>query len=306
MTKFPTALGPGDLPPEVRAFHQAGALADNSRSAYWSDIQRFLDWGGNIPAEPKQVAGYLAAHSQSHKVSTLTRWIVAIGRAHTNQALVDPTRSPIVRVFLRGLRQQQGNNTRQVKALFAVDVIAMASACGTRLKDVRDKAILLIAFAGALRRSECVNLAIADVNEISQGLAICVHEQEGSTRPMRTVVVPFARGWICPVRAWRKWLEASGITSGMAFRGISRHGELSPRGLTPHGMALIIKERVQSIGLDPNLYSGHSLRSGWIETASREGIPSRIIRQHTGQGRLSVPESPDGTPPLMAEVPSIL
>lgn len=138
-------------------------------------------------------------------------------------------------------------------------------------------------FAGAFRRSELVALEVADLRFTSEGVLIHVRysktDQEGEGR---TVAIPFARGSVCAVRALQRWLEVGGITTGRVFRGVDRHGNVAARGLDPHSVARIVKIHVAQIGLDPDLFSGHSLRAGLVTSAAKAGVSAWKIRQQTG------------------------
>lgn len=258
------------------------ALSENSRRAYRSDLNHFLAWGGTIPATPEQVTLYLAAHGQQHSAATLSRRLVSIGRAHTSMGLPSPAHTDLVRATLRGIRRTIGIFQRQVAPAVKEDVLAMvAGLCGT--KGIRDKALLLIGFAGAFRRSELVGLTVADIEYVKQGLLVHIRfsktDQEGQGRK---IAIPHARGAVCPVQSLQQWLEVSGINGGPIFRSITRHGVMSNTPLTPQAVALIVKERASSAGLDPTKYAGHSLRAGLVTSAAMLGVSSWKIRQQTG------------------------
>ena len=146
---------------------------------------------------------------------------------------------------------------------------------------VRDRAILLLGFAAALRRSELSALDVADVVETAEGLRIVVGrsktDQEGEGR---TVGITYgANPPTCPVRAWRAWVQRSGIKDGPAFRRLS-HGRLMPERISGDGISRMVKRRAKAAGYAPELFSGHSLRSGFATTAARAGVAEhRIMRQ---------------------------
>ena len=269
------------LSSEVRGYLQS-SLSDNSRRAYRSDLNHFLSCGGSIPATSEAVAEYLAAHADQHSPATLCRRLVSIGKAHTSQGYSSPTDSDLVRATLRGIRHSHGSAQRQVAAALKEDVLAMVSGL-SGIKGVRDRALLLLGFAGAFRRSELVSLNVADIAQTNQGVIVQVRfsktDQEGRGRK---VAIPFARGVVCPVLALQQWLDDSGIADGAIFRGVDRHGVISDKRLTPQAVALVIKERAKAAGLDPANYSGHSLRSGLVTSAAMAGVSSWKIRQQTG------------------------
>lgn len=269
------------ISPEVSDYLRA-SLSDNSRRAYRTDLNHFLAWGGTIPASPDIVAQYLADHAGQHAIATLARRLVSIGKAHTTQGMSSPTDTELVRATLRGIRHTHGSAQRQVAPAVKEDVLAMVARLeGT--KGIRDKALLLIGFAGAFRRSELVSLTVGDIEHAKQGLVIHLRwsktDQGGRGRK---VAIPFARGAVCPVVALQEWLEASGISEGPVFRPVNRHGAIADAALSAQAVALVVKERAKAVGLDPERYAGHSLRAGLVTSAALLGVSSWKIRQQTG------------------------
>ncbi|MGD0944928.1 MAG: tyrosine-type recombinase/integrase [Acidimicrobiales bacterium] len=148
----------------------------------------------------------------------------------------------------------------------------------------RDRALLLLGFAGALRRSELVGLDVADLTEGTDGLTVRLRrsktDQEGAGR---TVGIPYGSNPVtCPVRAWRVWLELSGISEGPAFRPVDRHGHIGTTRLSSQAVALVLKRRAACAGLDPGEVAGHSLRAGLATSAAAAGVPERVISEQTG------------------------
>ncbi|MDH2915845.1 MAG: site-specific integrase, partial [Gallionella sp.] len=151
------------------------------------------------------------------------------------------------------------------------------------IKGARDKALLLMGFAGAFRRSELVSITVEDVSFVDQGMI--VHLKRGKTDQAgkgRDVAIPYMRGMCCPVKAIQEWLAISEISSGAVFRRIDRHGNLLEQRLSPQSVALLVKQRIMAIGKDDRLYSGHSLRAGWVTNAALSGASAWKICQHTG------------------------
>lgn len=274
-------IGQPSISPEVSDYLRA-SLSDNSRRAYRSDLNHFLEWGGTIPASPEMVAQYLAAHGELHAIATLARRLVSIAKAHTTQGMPSPTDTELVRATLRGIRHTHGSAQRQVAPAVKEDVLAMVAGLHG-MKGVRDKALLLIGFAGAFRRSELVSLTVADIEQAKQGLVVHLRrsktDQDGRGRK---VAIPFARGAVCPVVALQEWLEASEILEGAIFRPVNRHGVIADVALSAQAVALVVKERARVVGLDPERYAGHSLRAGLVTSAAQLGVSSWKIRQQTG------------------------
>lgn len=269
------------LPSNVREYIRA-ALSENSRRAYRADLNQFLAWGGAVPASPEMVARYLAAHAGHHAIATLARRLVSIGKAHTTQGHPSPVDTDLVRATLRGIRHTHGSAQRQVAPAEKEDVLSMVAGLAG-IKGIRDKALLLLGFAGAFRRSELVGLTVADIEHAKQGLIIQLRfsktDQEGWGRK---VAIPLGRGVVCPVLALQEWLAVSGITEGAIFRGVNRHGAISASAMTSQVVALVVKERAIAVGLDPDRYAGHSLRAGLVTSAAKLGVSSWKIRQQTG------------------------
>ena len=258
------------------------AVSDNTRKAYQADLEHFMDYGGTIPSTPEIISQYLAKHAISHKAATLSRWLVSINKAHTSQSLLSPTSSDLVKATLRGVKRTVGTQQRQVSPILKNHLLEMVVNL-SGLKGIRDRALLLIGFAGALRRSELVGLTFNDIEFVEQGLI--VHLRQSKTDQIgigRKIAIPFARGNVCPVLAFKTWLKESKIIEGPLFRPITRHGRIEKTNLSTHAVAIIVKERVKAIGLDVSKFSGHSLRAGLVTSAAQAGVSSWKIRQQTG------------------------
>ena len=169
------------------------------------------------------------------------------------------------------------------KPLVKEDLFAILAATADTLKDARDRALLLVGFAGGFRRSELVALNCSDVEHVRQGIVVHVRrsktDQEGVGRK---IGIPLGRTRWCPVAAFEEWLARSGIEDGSVYRPVDRHGNLLSGRLSGEAVALIVKERVSAVGLNPQEYSGHSLRAGLATSAAAAGASSWKIRQQTG------------------------
>jgi integrase len=182
-----------------------------------------------------------------------------------------PTDDERVRATVRGIRRSLGAAPSKKIPATAERVIGMAPLAGTRLAAVRDRALLLIGFAGAFRRSELVALNADDIKETAEGLRVTVRrsktDQEGHGQ-----VIAIPRGVIaCPVAALNAWLEAAAITEGPVFRPIAKGGRIQATRLTDRRVADIVKAHARRAGLDPKLFAGHSLRSGFLTSAAARG-----------------------------------
>ena len=258
------------------------AIADNTRRAYQQDLKDFLLWGGVVPCSPETLAAYIADRAQTFSVHTITRRVVGIGRAHVSQGFADPAKTDLVRTVLRGVRRVKGSAQRQVDPLLKSDVVGIMSKM-EGIKGHRDRALILLGFAAALRRSELAALDFQDIEFVREGLV--VHLRRSKTDQIgegRKIGVPWGRSSACPVKAVEKWLEISKIESGPIFRAINRGGKVGQAQLSSQSIALILKGYARDIGLNPANISGHSLRSGLVTSAIQAGVAVHKIQQQTG------------------------
>ena len=261
---------------------QAG-IASATKRAYRADLDHFEAWGGTIPATDAQVAAYLADHAAVLKVSTLTRRLAAVSIAHDARDLPNPVRTPLVRATMRGIRREHGAAQHQAKPLLREDLFVVLGAMGDRLKDLRDRALLLIGFAGGLRRSELAAINLIDFERVREGIILTIRRSKTDQDGVgRKIGIPFGRTIHCPVRALENWLSAARIEDGPVFRPVDRHGRVSASRLSGEAVSLIVRDRMAAAGFDPTGYSGHSLRAGFATSATRAGVSTFKIRQQTG------------------------
>ncbi len=259
------------------------SLADATRTAYRVDLERFLNWGGSVPTTDLQIATYLADHAATHAPATLTRWVASIAKGHRAAGFQSPTGSELVRATLQGIRRSHGAAQRQAKPLLRDDLFSVLDATGSDIRDVRDRALLLLGFGGGFRRSELVGLEVPDLEQVRQGLVVTLRQsktdQEGAGRK---IGIPLGRTRWCPVAALTRWLDIAGITEGPMFRPVDRHGNIGAGRLSGEAVSIVIRERVAAAGIDPSGYSGHSLRAGFATSAAQAGVSTLKIRAQTG------------------------
>jgi integrase len=259
------------------------SVSDNTRIAYESDLKHFMAWGGTLPAAQAMIASYIAAYAGVLSVATITRRVATLSKAHQAMGEQNPCLAALVKATLRGLRRKQGTAQKQAKPLLKELLFAILDAMGNSMKDVRDRALLLLGFAGGFRRSELVGLDVADIETVRQGIIITLRhsktDQEGAGRK---IGIPHGRTKHCPVAAVTAWLERSKITQGAVFNPVTRYGHLQPVRLSGDAVSEIIRERLAAIGMDTNGYSGHSLRAGFATSAAQAGVSTFKIRAQTG------------------------
>jgi len=274
---------------------RAAEFARSSRSAateraYRSDWTDFSGWCERaglspLPAAPATVGAYLSARTGELKVATLHRRLAAITAAHRMAGLGLDGGHPAIARVLAGIRRAYGTRQQAKTAILTEDLRRVVRALPTTLAGIRDKAVLLVGFAGAFRRSELAALDLGDISLSNAGLTITIRrsktDQEGAGRQ---VGIPRARktSVTCPVAALESWLnERTELTNSDAlFLGVF-HGRLMGR-LSGQAIAEIVKRAVNRVGFDPSKFAGHSLRSGFATSAARGGADLASIMQQTG------------------------
>lgn len=267
----------------ARSYHDA-AKAPATLKAYRNDWACWSSWCERqgccpLPADPRAVALYIADLAGVKAVATIQRRLTSISVEHKAAGHDSPTKASVVTATWKGIRRTFGTAQNQKAPARTQEVRAMVATLGDGPGGIRDRALLLIGFAGALRRSELVALDVDDVLEREDGLVVTLRrsktDQEGAGVELG---VPFGSDpATCPVRALRRWYEASGIEAGPIFRPVTRHGVIGEARLTDRSVALVVKRTAERAGLDPVQFAGHSLRAGLITSAAEAGVQERHI-----------------------------
>lgn len=291
--------------------YSAAAQSEATTRSYDSDIRHFKLHGGTVPATPTMVAEYLACMAGTLAVATLQHRLIAIHRAHTDRGLSSPVVESLVKRTMQGIRRTLGVKQRRVTALVKDDLLEMMVHVDQQMpmRAARDKALLLVGFAGAFRRSELVALRVEDISKFDSGLELLLRrsktDQEGAGR---TVFIPHASGNRCPVKALEYWLGLAGIEDGPLFRPINRYDQVvGAKALTPQSVALIVKASVRMMAGDEaaKLVAGHSLRAGYCTEAAIVGLQPYQIREQTGH-RSDVTLARYIRPVAKRKIPSLL
>ena len=273
----------------------ARSRAPATLRAYRSDWADFVLWCDSVglealPAGAGTVAAYVAELADPgddrapRAVSTIERRLAAIGQAHTVAKQANPAREPLVAETMKGIRRTLGVAQDHKRGLTPADLRAMVAGLGDRLIDHRDRSLLLVGFAGGFRRSELVGIDVDHVAEHPEGLLVAlVRSKTDQEQAGRRVEIVYGNSAdTCPVRAWRRWLEESGIGDGPAFRPVDRHGNISANRLSAQAVGIVVKRHTARLGHDTRDFAGHSLRRGMATTAARNGAAERTIMRATG------------------------
>jgi site-specific recombinase XerD len=290
----PHALeAPRDLVGEARGYLDA-AKSDATKRAYESDWAHFEQWAKDhqaqaLPASVETVAEYITDLAAVAKVSTLERRIAAITHFHKTSGAESPARSTPIRTLMSGIRRTKGTKASEKKPVLTEDLRTMLEELPDGNLGIRDRALLLVGFAGGFRRSELVSLDFEDLDFKRAGLAVTLRrsktDQEGEGR--KVGINYGSNVETCPVRSLQAWLEHAAIDSGAVFRSISRHGKIDGR-LTPQSVALVVKRYAAAVGKDPAEFGGHSLRAGLATQAAESGASERSIMNQTGHKSLKI------------------
>lgn len=277
--------------------YAAKSRADNTKRAYETDLRHFTAWCDEqgreaLPATPQTVASYIGALADNgYKPATITRRLASISQAHQLAGYESPTKVEGVRTVLKGIRREH-TTVQDQAAPVTIDVLRrLVDVLPDDLLGQRDRALLLIGFAGALRRSELVALQVEDVQFVNAGMLITLKRSKTDQEGQGTIkgIAFGTKPTTCPVRALKAWLKASGITEGPIFRPLDRWGKLCKttekrpnEQLSDRAVARVVQRTAVAAGVDLGHLSGHSLRAGLITSAAIEGATETEIMRQSG------------------------
>jgi integrase len=278
----------------ARAYVQA-SRSNRTREAYRAQWGAFERWCRRhaldpLPASPETVALYLSARAQEgRKVATLALALAAISQAHQLAGHDSPRSSRAVREAFKGIRRTHGSAPSQKAPVLAGQLRTMVGALPATLGGARDRALLLVGFAGAFRRSELVALEFTDLEFSNDGLTITLRRSKTDQEQIgRKVGLPYgSAAGTCPVRSLQHWLALAGIAEGIVFRSVDRHGNLGGV-LGGRDVARIVKRTAVAAGFDAADLAGHSLRAGLATSAAKAGKAAHAIMKTTGHRSIAM------------------
>ena len=255
--------------------------ANNTLRAYQSDFRDFSIFCTKngfsfMPTQPKIIALYITHLSKSFKFSTLKRRIASISVIHKLKGHYLDTKHPIIMENLLGIKRTLGSRQKAKKPILINDLKLIIKVIDE--DKIRDKALILLGFAGGFRRSELVNVYFQDIDFVPEGVKILIRRSktdqsgEGSIK----AIPYFENQEFCPVIALKNYLNKKFSNSDKSQKDVKIF-EISDK-----SVALIIKRYAEKAGLDSSKYAGHSLRSGFATTAAELGAEERNIMAMTG------------------------
>lgn len=292
-----TKLTPITTIAERASGYAEASTSENTRRAYRAAWTDFTAWCAQrqlcpLPAAEATVGMFLADRAGNMKMSSLRLRLAAISMAHKAKGQQLDTRTPQISAVMRGIARTHGSAVTK-KAPATLDVVRDAvRALGRegRLKYVRDRVILLLGFAAALRRSELVAIDIEDLRFTAEGLVLTLPRRKTDQEGLGTEIgVPLGSDpQYCPVTAVRALIEVAELEAGPLFCSVMKGGTMKASRMTDRDVARAIQAAVGLAGYDAATFGGHSLRSGFATTAGRAGVPERIIMLQTGHKSLPV------------------
>ncbi len=251
--------------------------SQNTLRAYQSDFSDFSAFCAkngfsSLPTQPKILSLYITNLSKSSKFSTLKRRIASISVIHKLKGHYLDTKHPIIMENLHGIKRTLGSRQRAKKPILINDLKIIIKAI--HKEKIRDKALILIGFAGGFRRSELVNIYYDDLEFVSEGVKILVRRSktDQSGEGIVKAIPYFDNQEFCPVVALKNYIndKSFGSKEDKVFK------------ISDKSVALIIKKYAEKAGLEASKYAGHSLRSGFATSAAEFGAEERNIMAMTG------------------------
>ncbi len=260
-----------------------GAFSYNTERALRADVEIFEFWCRQqgleaVPAGPATVVAFIDAMARLKAPSTVRRYVSSIATLHKALGQTSPLESAPVRFALQRMHRLRGRRQAQVQGLTWPMRNRLLEVAGDRLIDVRNRALLAVAYDTLLRRSELVSLEMTDLLEDIDGSATLL-VRAGKTDPdRRGAMLYLARDTVKLVRAW---LEAGGLGEGLLFRSVWKDGAVRGK-LDPSQVPRIYKRMARRAGLPDDVVdalAGHSTRVGPVQDMIACGIELPAILQ---------------------------
>ncbi|MFZ5531453.1 MAG: site-specific integrase [Pseudomonadota bacterium] len=274
------------------------ATRPQTRRSYRAAIEHFeAEWGGFLPATADSIARYLATYAGQLAANTLKLRLAALAQWHIDQGFPDPTKAPVVKKVLKGIRVLHPAREKQAVPLQLHQLEQLAAWLMTkeqeaaraddqaqRLRCCRDRALILLGFWRAFRSDELCRLRIED-NALhpGQGLALFLPRSKSDRRNEGTHFKVPALSRLCPVEAYQSWMELLPRQQGPVFCAVDRWGHASDSALHPNSIIPLLRIRLQEAGIsDADLYSSHSLRRGFATWANGQGWDVKALMEYVG------------------------
>ena len=274
------------------------AERDNTRRSYASAIRHFeIEWKGLLPSTADAIARYLADYAPTLAINTLRQRLAALSRWHADQGFADPTKSPLVRQVLKGIRSihavpEKRARPLELAVLQQIDqwldvAIGNAQRSGDRpalLRQTRNRSLMLLGFWRGFRSDELVNLRVENIEVTpGQGMACYLGRTKGDRQLQGRVFKCPALSRLCPVTAFNAWIDLAGLTEGPVFRKIDRWGNVADESLHADSLIPLLRSLFAEAGVEsPEEYSSHSLRRGFAGWTRASGWDIKELMEYVG------------------------
>lgn len=260
------------------------ATSDNTRRAYQADIEHFINAGFKLPTTPEYLASYLNMFADKLNPRTLTRKLTAIRKWHELKGKGDPAKNQLVQKIMKGIARLHGSPKKQALALRLEELekISQFLKGQETLEAYQTRALVLLGFFGALRRSELSNLKWEHVAFEKEGIVLTLlNTKTDKVGEGQKCVIPIFPEPLCPVDALDVWRKASKAWDGYVFRRFSAEGSLQKASVSDWMVNQIVKRVIKKSGiLNSDMYSAHSLRRGFATEAAKMGASMPSIQKH--------------------------
>jgi integrase len=295
---------------DAAAQYRRASRAENTRRAYRAAVARFTDWCAAhtqiaLPAAPETVAAFLAAEARAGlAVNTLRLRHAAVRYLHLLAGCPPPTAAPVVATTFAGIKRAHRRPLNKKTALVVERLRVALQAIPETLPGLRDRALLLVGFAAALRPSEIARLTFEHTTYHADGIELFLPWRKNDQDARGTRLwVPKGHTDLCPVAALGAWLAVAAITEGPLFRRIwrlppprtARDAKRKPiadryrigtKPIDTDSIALIVKNWTGLAGFDAAGFAGHSLRRGAISSGVAQGVHIARLKQFSGHASL--------------------
>ncbi|WP_439870468.1 site-specific integrase [Pseudomonas syringae] len=273
------------------------ATRDNTRRSYRAAIEHFeVTWGGFLPATSESVARYLASHAGTLSVNTLKLRLSALAQWHISQGFVDPTKAPMVRKVIKGIRALHPAQEKQAEPLQLQDLGKVIAWLEIEIREAsvqhdqprllrgrRDSALILLGFWRGFRSDELCRLQVQDVKAIADsGISLYLPRSKGDRDNLGMTYQTPALQRLCPVQAYIEWINCAALVRGPVFRAVDRWGNLKEEGLHANSVIPLLRQALQRAGIAAEHYTSHSLRRGFASWAHSNGWDLKSLMSYVG------------------------
>lgn len=281
---------------DIERYLRASTRA-NTRRSYQQALDHYeVTYGGFLPATSDAIVRYLVDHASTLSSNTLKLRLAALAQWHVSHGFPDPTKTPLVRQIVKGIRTLHPRQEKQAEPLLLRQleqcVLGLEEAEGRARADndwprllrcCRDRALVLIGFWRAFRSDELCRLRVEHIQvRAGEGMQLFLPWSKGDRDNHGQTFSAPALAKLCPVQAYVDWISLAGIARGPVFRGIDRWGHLAEQGLHPNSVVTLLRGVLELAGLSAEFYSSHSLRRGFATWATRSGWDLKTLMQYVG------------------------